>query len=90
MEITGNGRLPCVSGHSYFFTQKVIAFGKVKLLIFIDRCINFLIILENYLAISEILSLIERTCCGKLICLCDYAQLFSDNYQKFDGFDRFI
>ena len=52
-----------------------MALGVVKFLTS-DRFINFLITLENYPTIIESLGSIQGTLSGKLICSCNYPQIF--------------
>ena len=75
MEISVSGKLSCCSGHSEIVLHKVIHFGKSQIFDFLT-VLNVMNILENFPAIFEILVSIQRNGSEKLICLCDYAQIF--------------
>ena len=55
--------------HEVFLQKKGI--GKV-----FDCFLNLLKTLENYPAMCEILGPIQRTSCGKRVCLCDFYKNF--------------
>ena len=69
-----SGSSPALAATHRVSYTKNLALGKFNFLI--SSQFKFLIILQNYPAISVMLCLIQKTSCEKFICLCYYALLF--------------